>query len=313
MITRMRLTNFQGHRDSTLDFVPGVNVIAGESHTGKSSIMRALQWLATNRPSGAGEKWQHWGADKKDMVAVEILLDNGVVTRFRQGSKNGYRIMTEPDVVTDLMAIRSDLPKEVDQILLLGEHNIQTQHLGYFLLTDTPGEVARKLNNVCGLNIIDSCLKNANQLLVKNEQDVRANDDNMVEYIHKLEQIGDLEGMEKAVARVEQDDEEINSLTKHMTQLQASLNTVRAAEEVVADLDEFLKVEPQVQALLAQHEEIEELEQQVNRLTKILDTLLGIEKIIGEENHNVMHGEIAFQEALEKMGICPLCGRGSGE
>ena len=52
MITQLKLENFQCHKESVLDFSPGLNVICGSSNTGKSAIIRAIRWVLENRPQG---------------------------------------------------------------------------------------------------------------------------------------------------------------------------------------------------------------------------------------------------------------------
>ena len=106
MINQIRLENFQGHVDTRIDLVPGVNVITGQSDAGKSSIVRALWWLLNNRPSGAGVIFRHHDADEKDVVGVSVVVDDGsVVARFRKGSDNAYAVK---GVV--LRAIKQDVP-----------------------------------------------------------------------------------------------------------------------------------------------------------------------------------------------------------
>ena len=41
-ISRVRITNYRCFRDTSIDFVPGVNVIIGENNSGKSALLRAL-------------------------------------------------------------------------------------------------------------------------------------------------------------------------------------------------------------------------------------------------------------------------------
>lgn len=51
-LKRVRLENFQSHRNSVIDFDRGLNVIVGPSDSGKSAIIRAIKWALYNEPSG---------------------------------------------------------------------------------------------------------------------------------------------------------------------------------------------------------------------------------------------------------------------
>jgi DNA repair exonuclease SbcCD ATPase subunit len=74
MIKRIEIKNFQAHKNTEIDFDPGVNVISGASDAGKSSIFRALLWVITNRPSGDSIK--NWDCKKDDTTEVRIGLSD---------------------------------------------------------------------------------------------------------------------------------------------------------------------------------------------------------------------------------------------
>lgn len=87
-IHRLHIENFQNHRDTTLCFSPGLNVIVGEAEKGKSSIIRAIAWLFFNHPPGAdfrraGSCW----------CRVSALLDDGAtLVRERRGDELSYTV-----------------------------------------------------------------------------------------------------------------------------------------------------------------------------------------------------------------------------
>ncbi len=307
MIKDLHLTNFQGHKDSHLEFAPGVNVITGESDKGKSSIMRALVWLATNRPSGAGEKWAWWGMEKNDVVSVEVRMNEGVLVRFRKGSKNGYRVITEPNAVTDLMAIRTDVPTEVSDLLNLSEHNIQAQHLGHFLLADTPGEVARKLNEVVGMDIIDACLKNANHLITENNRDITQHQHRVSELTSQLYELKDVDKLERLVLQVEELTTERDDLNDAKQRMENALVDLKEADDAIAELQEFVAVEPQVKAWFTLLVEKEELATKATHLRALHDSVEGLDIQIEQAAQVSAEAQNMFDNALIELGVCPMC------
>ena len=50
MIKSIHVVGFQSHADSTIEFDPGVNVLIGQSDSGKTAVVRALDWALNNRP-----------------------------------------------------------------------------------------------------------------------------------------------------------------------------------------------------------------------------------------------------------------------
>lgn len=171
MITKIQLKNFQAHEDTSLDLVPGINAITGKSDSGKSAILRGLYWLNNNRPGG-NSMVSFWNRNKageaKDETSVLITQNGSDIKRMKSKDLNAYQVGEEKP----LEALRSDVPQQVQDILNLGEVNIQKQMDAPFLLSETSGEVARFFNRIIKLDSIDT-------ILAKIESDKRSSRDKM--------------------------------------------------------------------------------------------------------------------------------------
>ena len=145
----IKIKNFQSHKDTEIQLHPGVNVFNGNSDCGKSSIMRALIWVITNTPNGDGFV-SYWAQNKKGKQeeACEVTVDD--VTRTRAPGKNCYTVGSDM-----FEALRGDVPSQVSKKLNLGGVNIQRQLDGPFMLSNTPGENARMVNELVKLTDID--------------------------------------------------------------------------------------------------------------------------------------------------------------
>jgi DNA repair exonuclease SbcCD ATPase subunit len=51
MILSLHLVNFETHKDSLIEFSPGMNVIRGSTDQGKSTIRRALTYVVFKKRS----------------------------------------------------------------------------------------------------------------------------------------------------------------------------------------------------------------------------------------------------------------------
>lgn len=156
MIKTITIKNFQSHRDTTLDLHPGVNLIMGRSDSGKTAIVRALKWLITNRPLGDG--FVAW--ESKTETAVRVMLDDDKVVEHRLGE---YTLI-ENGQEQEWKAAGTSVPETVQQALNISELSWQSQMDAPFLLSASPGEVARTLNEVADLDKIDSTLVNINRM-----------------------------------------------------------------------------------------------------------------------------------------------------
>ncbi len=145
MISKLKLQNFQSHKETSFEFHPGVNVIQGETDSGKSSVIRALKWVVENRPTG--DRMRRHKTNK-----TVVALDE--VTKTKTASTHKYGLNGQ-----EFKALRASVPPEITKELRLSEINFQEQHDAYFLIADNPGQVARTLNKVADLEIIDLSLK----------------------------------------------------------------------------------------------------------------------------------------------------------
>lgn len=148
MIESLSLQNFQAHRRLRVEFGPGINTIVGRSDVGKSAIIRALRWAATNQPGG--DQFVTTGTKG---TTVTLHVDGHVIKRKRGGSVNSYHLDGE-----EYKSFGRGVPGPVVTVLNMGGVCWQGQHDAPFWFSETGGEVARKLNSVVNLAIIDTTL-----------------------------------------------------------------------------------------------------------------------------------------------------------
>ena len=157
MLKNIHLTNFESHKDSFIEFSPGITVFVGSTNAGKSSILRAIRWVSDNDPLG-----DEIINDEEDeaVVSTEWGLkgskDSIFIKRLRNGSDNEYHL-TGYDTFT---AFGASPPEQVLDIINFSEVNVQPQFSPYFLVFETPGSIAKFIKSVTGLSDIDKVSEN---------------------------------------------------------------------------------------------------------------------------------------------------------
>jgi len=144
-IERLFVQNFQCHEDLLVVFDSDIVTVVGPSDAGKSAILRALRWVAFNRPAGTG--FIRRGADG---ARVRIRVDGRTVERSRNGKANAYRVGRDR-----FEAFGADVPPAASALLGLVPENFAGQHDPPFWLSLSPPELARELNRVVDLDLID--------------------------------------------------------------------------------------------------------------------------------------------------------------
>lgn len=266
MIRNVVIKNFQSHKETTLGFDPGVNVIIGPSDCGKTAILRALLWVATNRPSGEAFR-STWGGE----TAVTIELGDGTcVERRKDKRENTYSINGEV-----FRAFGQDVPEEVAHRMNLDAVNIQRQLDAPYLLSDTPGEVARQLNAVARLDDIDRAAArvaamNKRALTEMHHEIERAND--LTERVENLSWLDEanhellgLEGLDETLEAAERE--------------QAGLATLaRDIEACTIQVKRYADVGPAEQAWSDASEAVREFERHSARVRDLFDLLKHVQQ-----------------------------------
>jgi exonuclease SbcC len=163
VIKKIKISNFQSHKNTEINFSDRLNCVIGSTHVGKSALVRALRWVIYNDQF---KDFITWG---EDLCSVSVYFDSGsIVTREREKDTNRY--ILEKDGKREIFeSFGLDIPPNIKKELntaeiLLSENlsfnlNVRSQHDPLFLLTDPGTTRAKALNSLIGVHIIDEALK----------------------------------------------------------------------------------------------------------------------------------------------------------
>lgn len=163
MLEYIDLENFQAHIGLKIVFDPRITTIVGPTDAGKSSIIRALGWVTLGGPVAVPANYG------TKVARVAIGVDGHTVIRQWGEDKNLYQLDD-----TEFKAFRGVVPGELAQLLCMSEVNFQRQLDQPYWLSATPGEVARQLNRIINLDIIDRVLGGANTVCRQATAEVEA-------------------------------------------------------------------------------------------------------------------------------------------
>lgn len=263
MIQSLAIHNFQSHRDTTLDLVPGINIIVGQSDSGKSSILRALRWLLWNRPSGDAVR-SHWGGD----TSVYAEINEHQVSKVRTDHNNLYHL--DGDSFT---AFGADVPEEIQQACNITDVNFQSQLERPFLLDDTPGQVAAYLNSIAGLSVIDSSMKNVQKWMGFLKGEVSRHLSNKSECETQLKEFEHLPEMEKDIRAAEQMDKELAEEQQDHIDLFHLHDSIEKTNQKIERFQPILALEKSVSAALDTSDRLKQLKSDLRTLTKTIDDI----------------------------------------
>jgi exonuclease SbcC len=196
---------------------PKITAITGPSDVGKSSILRAIRWLATNRPLGDG-----FIRDDADNTSVTLWTDDDKLKR-RKGDENTYEVNGK-----ELKAFGTDVPSDVTDALKVDEVNFAGQHDSPFWFDLTPGEVARKLNEIVDLTLIDTVMKDLGSRLTRNRTEQKVIKERKEDAEKELEELDFVRDMEVALFDLETDEEHLLELKGRWVDVEELINNCEA-------------------------------------------------------------------------------------
>jgi exonuclease SbcC len=293
MIKTLHIANFQSHKDTLIEFDPGVNIIVGASDSGKTAIIRALRWLITNRPSGDAFR-SMWGGD------TSVMMDN--ITRVKGKNKNGYTYDEN-----EYQAAGADVPESVAQALNFSDLSWQGQMDSPFLLSASSGEVARALNEVADLDKIDSTLSNANRMIRDNRAALLASGQQVSAILAELTRFVGLDKRLALCAKLKEQERRADALEELAERGDALLADVGRAENEKAKFKNLSQAEEMLNGLMDMVGQVQDAEAQAEKAQVVLATL--------ERKQFTLDGFEKEINKLEKQWSarfpekCPLCGK----
>ena len=232
MIKSLHLENFQSHKDSLLEFVPGMNVIIGSSDSGKTAIIRAFNWVKNNRPSGDSFRNNKGG----DTISTITTIEGDIISREKTNKVNAYKLSS---IKEPFLAFSQDGPEEIQYALNMDNINIQQQLDSPFLLSETSGYISAHFNKIAKLEKIDKSRNNIQSEITSLTASLKSDKKIIDEKSELLESFIDVDSLEKELEKIEAMELKQDTLYKSIEKVRL-IN--RAYETLLFDISEKEKV-----------------------------------------------------------------------
>ncbi len=284
MIKNLKIKNFESHKNTSLSFHKGVNAIIGDSDKGKSGILRALNWIINNRPSGDSFK-SHWGGN-----TICSLETEQEITREKSKKFNGYYIGNKDDD-NHFKAMGQSVPDTISDMINISESNWQKQLSSPFLLSKSSGEVAKTLNKAANLESIDISISAINSTLKKENRELKEKQTLLKSYDEKLSAYDDIDDIEKIVSRLEKYQDTYDKLEEDIEDIEDIVSGINLNEKLIVEYRVKLKYEKTVISLCKLVEELEDQEEELETLIEISDSIISVNKRVKKHDKKLVYEE----------------------
>jgi recombinational DNA repair ATPase RecF len=305
MITTLKIQNFECWKEAEFEFSTGVNVIVAKpgihaSDCGKSSIIRAIQWVTLNQPAD-DSIISNW-CGNKDETIVEITFDSGnTVKRLRSKSKNLYYLNGQEFAAFG----RGNVPEEIQKVINFSDLNIQTQANSFFLLKETPGEIARYLNQIVRLDKIDSSQSYADHKIRNLNNQITNTQNNYKKKRNELKNLKWVKGADAELQKAIIVENKLKGNSAHLVRLDTLLSRIKQASKEIGTI----KIDPLQESVSFAFNTTKMIIAKQSKQEVLLEILRGIDYtekkllILLKKSKEL---EMEFNKTFPN--ICPLCG-----
>ncbi len=337
MIREIQLQNFQAHSDTTLELVPGINIITGTNQAGKTSIIRGFEWVRTSRPLGSS--MIRIGSEKACSVRV-VFAKNFGIERIRSKTRNEYKVAQER-----FKGVSSRVPAAVTKAFAATDLNVQMQFEPHYLIMESPGKFARIINETIHLEAMGVVSDECRVRIRSARSELIGLDDRIKVQMELLEQYKDLDQIDertniclKLVERYKNLDSVSKSLADLLktTERQERIINDFPSEDAIKALEELVvesgRKREQALLLLKVVEEAEETEENVFRtiinevkakykygrielvlkreeIEDVVNQLISTQSKLDSCTQSFEFAEQSYRSMLEKLKACPTCKR----
>lgn len=260
-ITSVTLKNFQAHKDTTVQFDKGLNIIVGESNNGKTSILRGILWAIDNQPLGN----DFIMAGENECSVLIVFSDGTSIKRGRTVKDTGYYEITYYDDNGVLQAatyrgFTNAVPVEVANVHQMPKVNITKDietHLnvlsqldGPFLLTESPLVKASAIGRITGTHVIDAAIKESNKTIQSNRKLAKSYSEDLQQKENERKQLPDIKSMEAFTKKYAYIVKYITKLNDSVTKLNANLQQINQYQQQMIQEKERCERLKKVAALL---------------------------------------------------------------
>jgi len=334
IIEKIKVNNFQSHSDTEIVFSPNVTVITGRSQSGKTAILRAFRWLTENRPKG----FRFHSYFSEEPTKVFLWAEGNQILHEKSDNKEQYQLNEKV-----FKGMGFDVPDEILSILNLGVINIQDQLEEPFLITSSPGNFARVINEITNLDKVDNWvsslttrINSTNKEISLTENDIQVFEKKISQY-ENLEQIApvlelydsiekkidqqktQIENFKEMLQDIQYNSEAIDSLywIDEATGLYEEVKTINSLVEkkriVLEEWNHFVEVSHKVEnieKILPLWNDFQQTHSFIKKMSDVFILFEDLERIdeeIETANKAISQGRKNYKELLKKNKICPIC------
>lgn len=265
-IKQVKLINFQDHKETTVDFTEGVNLIVGSSDAGKSAILRAVNFVFQN--DLRGNSFIRVGTTE---CSVTIVFSDGIeITRVKGTDVNNYILKDENEELHVFSKVASTVPEQIQKYLGNPPLDDKKRPIAYadqmanlFLVDLNSSDLPRTLSELTGIQH----LQTAAETLGKN---ARSYDRSIKERNDKIKKLND---DLVQYQYVDKDYESISTIQSELNNLSNTLENINKARSFIKINNEISSEAKKINNLSSKYKSLADIKPQIENLSNLLTSI----------------------------------------
>ena len=265
-IKQVKLINFQDHKETTVDFTEGVNLIVGSSDAGKSAILRAVNFVFQN--DLRGNSFIRVGTTE---CSVTIVFSDGIeITRVKGTDVNNYILKDENEELHVFSKVASTVPEQIQKYLGNPPLDDKKRPIAYadqmanlFLVDLNSSDLPRTLSELTGIQH----LQTAAETLGKN---ARSYDRSIKERNDKIKKLND---DLVQYQYVDKDYDSISTIQSELNNLSNTLENINKARNFIKRNNEISSEAKKINNLSSKYKSLADIKPQIENLSNLLTSI----------------------------------------
>jgi exonuclease SbcC len=288
MIKSIEINNFRTHRHTKLEFAKGINALIGLPDSGKTNIIRFINWVLKNRPLG----FKFHSDFTDDITSGNIVFDESNIIELEKDKKAIYKVNGEV-----LKAIGTgDVPDMVSQVANMTDLNIQRQLDKPFLICESPSEVAKVFNRITKLEKVDEAISLLTTDINSENKKLKIIEGQELELRQQIEDLGNIEEINSLNDDIQDNQKEIVNIENKIEGIEDLISSVNSYNDEIDKLSIIDKANIDYEAIIVIDQIVLSLCGKIDSLEDLIDEIESKNKDIEIFGKNIKSSEDDLSE-----------------
>jgi DNA repair protein SbcC/Rad50 len=316
MIECIKIHNFKSHINTALELDKGINLIVPEpgfppNNIGKTAILEAIRWLFFNRPISVFPTCFNDSRESGE-ISTSARFNDGLEVQLSKKIKKEKTISSKYISSIGEFKTGRELPDLIKEAININEINFQNQFDGPFLISSSPGQIAKEINKITNLEEVNKWNSNLTTQINSTNAQVKVLEQERKTVKKQLKKQKYLNAAKKKFNAYKKINKQITDLDKRADDIDALLDKLEEAQGKASIIENKIELkEKHIKKIENIQIKIDKLNDQISSLLEDIDYISKVIELMEKKEKTLKQISIKRKKYityLKKQKTCPTCG-----